>query len=158
MGIAYNFLNDRLYICDSDNCHIVILKRDLTYNYCFGRNGNEQGQLQYPCSIAFDHCGQIYVTEFSNDRIQVFSSSKQYLNMIQDTGNGGKLNPYGIGFDSGDTMYVSEVGNHFIRVFDKFQRFACFCGSKGSSEGQLRSPNAVHIDSNDSILVADTDN
>ena len=160
MGIAYNSLDGHLYVCDSDNCRVVVLNCDLTYCDSFGIKGSGRDQFQYPCNIAFDHRGQIYVTEYyTNYRVQVFSSNKRHLNFIQDKGTKGKLcNPHGIAFDSGDTMYVSEADSHCISIFDKSNKFACCCGSRGSALNQFSSPNAVHVDQNDSILIADTNN
>ena len=160
MGITYNSLDSHLYVCDSDNCRIVVLNHDLTYCDSFGLKGSGRDQLQYPCSIAFDHRGQIYVTEYyTNYRVQVFSSSKQHLKFIQDKGTRGKLcNPYGIAFDSGNTMYVSEVESDCISIFDKSNQFACCYGSRGSDLNHLHFPNAIHIDQNDSVLIADTNN
>ena len=156
MGITYNSLDMQLYVCDSDNCRIVTLNTDLSWSNSFGTKGSKADQFKYPCDVAFDHCGRIYVTEYySNNRVQVFSSSKQHLQMIdKKKGDATLYYPYGVAFDSGNTMYITEVGNHCISIFDNCQKFVCEV--KASSGGKFSSPYAIHIDDKDKIYVADT--
>ncbi|KPA14953.1 hypothetical protein MHK_004839, partial [Candidatus Magnetomorum sp. HK-1] len=45
------------------------------FAYSFGTYGNETGEFRYPEGIAVDNDGKIYVSEYGNDRVQVFSNS-----------------------------------------------------------------------------------
>ena len=45
----------------------------------FGTSGSGNGQFQEPSSVTFDSKGNVYVADFWNQRIQVFSSLGHYL-------------------------------------------------------------------------------
>ena len=161
-GIAYNSFDRRLYVCDYRNHRIVILNTDLTWHDSFPTEGDRNKQLRYPRSIAFDSCGQIYVTEYYSLtclRIQIFSPGWEHQKTF-DAQNDPIGKPYGIAVDSGDTMYVTDVSKNCISVFDSRhnQRFVCSCGTSGKSLGQFNCPYAIHIDAKDKLYVADTEN
>ena len=63
-----------------------------------GRSGTGPGQLKYPCMIASDNEDKIYVTEYANHRVSVFTSNGGYLTSFgsQGSGPGQFANPHGI--------------------------------------------------------------
>ena len=83
---------------ESGNRHVQILNSDLTY---FSRLGSGNGHFQQPRDVAFDRTGNVYVTDFSNHRIQVFTSEGQFLRQFAVVKGSGKLkHPTGISIDS----------------------------------------------------------
>ena len=38
----------------------------------FGHRGSEPGELYYPCGVAVDSDGVVYVCDRSNNRVQIF--------------------------------------------------------------------------------------
>jgi len=59
------------------------------------------------------------VSEYGNDRIQVFDPQGKFLRKWGSEGNGdGEFSqPQGLAIDSDGDVYVSDQGNHRILVF-----------------------------------------
>jgi len=61
-----------VYVTDT-NCHCVfVFTTDGEYVTSLGQEGLEEGEFDYPCFIYVDCHGYVYVTDFNNDRIQIF--------------------------------------------------------------------------------------
>ena len=69
--------------------------------------------------LAVDGDGNVYVSEYGNDRIQVFDPQARFLRKWGSEGNGdGEFSqPQGLAIDSDGDVYVSDQGNHRILVF-----------------------------------------
>ncbi|RUA32520.1 MAG: 6-bladed beta-propeller, partial [Chloroflexi bacterium] len=72
-----------------------------------------------PQGLAIDSDGNVYVSEYGNDRIQVFGRQGRFLRKWGREGNGdGEFSqPQGLAIDSDGDVYVSDQGNHRILVF-----------------------------------------
>jgi DNA-binding beta-propeller fold protein YncE len=64
------------------------------------------GQFNEPWGIAVDNIGNVYVTDYENNRVQKFSSSGHYVSKWGSPGSGnGQFNgPRGIAVDSNDNI------------------------------------------------------
>ena len=103
-----------------------------------GSIGTLGGHFNFPDGVAVDASGNIYVTDFNNDRVQKFDSSGNFLRTWgkgvaggagaeicvsscidgQPGSLGGEMQgPAGIAVDPGG-VYVAEVLNHRIQKFD----------------------------------------
>jgi len=61
-----------LYIADTLNDRIIRLKPDGTYLQTIGGYGSGEGELYGPIDLQFADNGDLYVSDYYNDRIQVF--------------------------------------------------------------------------------------
>ena len=73
-----------------------MLTTDLKFVRSFGTQGNGKGQFQYPYDIAFDDANNLYVTDYSNHRVQVLTTEGQFLRTFSQKANGQKLNLPGL--------------------------------------------------------------
>jgi len=128
----------------------------ITHHCSFGSRGNENGQFHFPYNIAFDRSGDVYVADYSNHRIQVFTPEGQYLRTFGSKGAGpGELHdPAGVAID-GDRVYVAEVNNHCVSVFSTEGKFLKSFGYKGEAKAQFQSPRSVHVSKDGFTLVTD---
>jgi tripartite motif-containing protein 71 len=110
--------------------------------YGTGTAGGAAGQLNFPVGVSVDAAGQIYVDEFFNHRISVFTADGTFVrafgfDVIPGGGTGfevcttattckagvpgggaGQLNfPGGISTDAAGNLYVGDAGNNRISVF-----------------------------------------
>ncbi len=79
----------------------------------------------------------MYVIDFSNHRIQVFSTQGKFLRMFgKYDGGSGKLNrPFGIAIDTSDLVYVSDWDNHRVSVFTSKGQYVTSFGREGEEPG-----------------------
>lgn len=122
----------------------------------FGSSGSGDGQFNMPKSIAIDS-NFLYVSDFYNNRIQVFTKTGVYTNKLESLNH-----PSGVAVDP-TNVYVSDSGNFRIRVFNKNGTVARTWGSQGSGPGQFAhttqfsSPWGIAVDTN-RVYVADPGN
>uniref|UniRef100_A0A1X7U1E7 Uncharacterized protein n=3 Tax=Amphimedon queenslandica TaxID=400682 RepID=A0A1X7U1E7_AMPQE len=107
-------------------------------------------RFDYPRDIAIDSQGLVYITDYSNHRIQKFSPDGKLVVQFGTKGSGpGQLkHPFGITIDTAATglVYVSEEGNHRISVFTSDGVFVSSFGSKGSNINQFNKPTGLAFD------------
>src|SRR5271165_6293416 len=126
----------------------------------FGSLGTGSGQFAGPAGIAVSG-GNLYVSEWGNQRVQEFSTSGSLIRAFDEAGSGtGKSKlPWGIAASPATgNLYVSEVGNDRVQEFSSAGSFIAAFGSAGSGSGQLSDPRGVAVSSAGNVFVADTGN
>ena len=150
-GIAVHPHNKLIYVSESVNHRIQILKPNLAFHKFF-----DNGEFCQPRGIAFDSKRNVYVGECrETTRIQVFTQEGQHLRWLGYT----KLNrPFDVCIDSNDIAYVCDTCNHRIHIFDSSDKLLNSFGTKGKSPGQFNYPYGITIDKNGLLYVSDYDN
>jgi tripartite motif-containing protein 71 len=138
------------------------------YNFArdWGRHGTGDGQFgQYnsPNGIAVDSHGNVYVTDYDNNRVQKFDSNGNFITKWGSEGSkdGQFLNPQGIAVDSHGNVYVTDVSNNRVQKFDSNGNFITKWGSEGSNDGQFgqhSSLDGIAVDSHGNVYVTDEGN
>ena len=97
-------------------------------------SGGDGGQaisaaLNYPCDIAVDVLGNIYIADTDNYRIRMVTKSTGIISTVAGTGsfgyNGDGLkatsatiyNPRGVTSDASGNIYIADSGNNRVRMF-----------------------------------------
>ena len=112
----------------------------------FGKRGTGKGELSDPKGLALDGDNKVYVADFLNQRVQVFSQDRNYLS---EFGNNVLFRPYGIAlFDK--FVFVSD---RQVGVVFKFVLSSCKLVGK-SGKGKLDSPSGLTVDQGE-VFVAD---
>ena len=85
----------------------------------WGSKGSDEGQFLEPAGVAVDSSGNVYVSDFSNNRIQKFTSNGTFITKWGSPGSGeGQFNrPENVAVDSSGNVYVGDTGNNRIQVF-----------------------------------------
>ena len=132
-----------------------ILERSLAYSSTFGSSGSGDGQFSRPFGVGFDTVGNVYIADYSNHRIQVFTPEGQFLRKFGSPGSGpGQLScPSDIAIDD-DTAYITEYGNHRVSIFTTQGEFLQSFGTQGNGPGQFFRPWGITVDENGFIMVA----
>ena len=63
----------------SGNHCVEILNPDMTFSSSFGSEDSGDGQFSMPYDVAFDNTGNVYVADYYNHHIQVFTAEGQFL-------------------------------------------------------------------------------
>ena len=175
-------LQNELYVCDRDNHRIQVFDLRLEFKRCIDLRELDP-LLKHPTKpndIAFDSGGTIYVTDYANDCILVFSCNEQYLyffgkkigqpqnhlssptagrnnfqtaaNLASDENLAG---PECITIDEKNILYVTESGNHRVSVYRTTGEIVTRFGSVGKNSGEFKFPMGIAVDSNGSVYVCE---
>ncbi len=156
--IAFNSINDKIYVVDFANGCVTILNSDLTFSNSFGKKGGGNGEFSHPCAIACDNTGKVYVADTFNHRIQVFTAEGTFTGMFEKRGENIEY-PTGIAIDANhDLVYVSESVSHHISVFTSEGQFVSTFGKRGSGPGEFYCPNGLAVSADGILYVCDTNN
>ncbi|XP_028406314.1 E3 ubiquitin-protein ligase TRIM71-like [Dendronephthya gigantea] len=132
-------------------------------NRSIGRRGSGCGEFHHPCDIAVDHQNhddRLIVTDFNNNRVQVFSYYGEFLFQFGSRGcDAGQFNgPTGVTILHDSTIVVSDCLNNRIQLFTSDGVFIRMFGSEGRGQGQFWRPMGIAVDSRDRIIVVDQGN
>ena len=85
----------------------------------FGRRGEGKGELDLPAGITVDTNDLVYVSEYDNGRVSVFTCEGQFVTSFGRKGVGpGKFNyPVGLAVDYCGVVYVRDFVNNCIQCF-----------------------------------------
>ena len=128
---------------------IMVYDRELNYVRCI-----QHKSMGAICGISADVHGNIYVTDTTKSRIQVFSASGVFLRSF---GNNKLKGPYGVCV-SGQYVYVSYAIKDCVLVFTTDGMYVTSFGQFGCMEGEFRGPYYVYIDANCYLYVCDYSN
>lgn len=139
---------------------------DLADHYSTQWSGSSGYQLTNPSGVAVDGSNDIYVADWGNNRIQVFTSSGTTLAIwggpTSGTGPGQFYQPYGVAVDSGGDIYVADTTNNRVQKLPT--GLAGTVGSNwivyggtvtGTSPGQFNNPTGVAVDGSQNLYVTD---
>ncbi|MBX7152640.1 hypothetical protein K1X84_13445 [bacterium] len=104
-----------------------------TYVTQWGTAGISDGQFIGPFGVATDRSGNIYVSDWNNNRIQVFTSNGSFLRSMTP----GLNYPRGIVFDKNGHLYIADSGNSRIIKCDSLGNILLTFGSFGTGNGQF---------------------
>ena len=139
--VILHTIKNKVYLTNGlfNNCHIINLNSDLTYCSMFGKDGNSKGHFGGVGGVACDSTGKVYVADYGNHLVQVFTAEGKFLRMFGRRGEGhGEVNcPNGITVDTNDLVCVSEYFNHRVSVFTTEGQFVTSFGLWGSGLGEI---------------------
>lgn len=159
--------SDNLYIVDAGNDRIQKWDSDGNYISKWGTtgSGNNQfnfstGNYQYICCDGT----YLYVTDNGNDRVKKMTLSGVYVGEwgTAGTGDGQFTLANGIDVGPGGDIYVVDDQAGSGSRLQKFDNTGSFLSKTtfafGSGDGEMSGPNAVGIDEDGNIYVADEGN
>ena len=128
--------------------------KQLPTAYCCKKSSEQKspGELNIPISLAIHYkTRNIYIADFNNHRVQVFSCNGDYLFMIS-----GKMNqPFGICI-SQNKVFVTQLLDHCISLYELEGKLVKSVGSEGNGEAQFKYPHGLDVsDRSGNIYVCD---
>ena len=135
----------RVFVCDRYNYRIQVLTTELELvTQLTGSVESIDGSLKQPEGIAVGTDGLLYISEFGNHRIQVFSRDGQFVNSF---GKQELSCAEGVCVSDG-YVYVADHHKSLVFVFTKNGEFVTSFG-----EGHISSPYGVSVDSDGFVYV-----
>jgi sugar lactone lactonase YvrE len=140
---------------------------------------NSGAQFAFPCSVAVDSAGNVYVADTVNCTIREMTPGGVVTTLAglagctgtnDGTGSAARFNyPNGVAVDSAGNLYVADTGNHTIREVTPVgtnwvvTTLAGLAGNTGSGDGtnsaaRFNGPGGVAVDTSGNVYVADSEN
>lgn len=174
MGVAWNPDGSRLYVADSRNNRICVFDQEGRFITEFGSLGVakplpgaartwDPGELSYPVDVAVGDDGRVYVADFYNDSISVFTEAGRFIRRFPDP-----YAPAGRGSSGADGggIAVTAVAVHEGRVYatDTYQVFVFSSegeylaqfGRPGMGPDGLDHPGGLTVDRDGRVYVSDS--
>ncbi len=85
--VAYNPVNNLIYVVDGGNFRVQAFKPDGTHVLTFGAVGRRTGQFSRPKGITVDRWGNVYVVDAAFGNVQIFSPTGQLLMFLGNRGS-----------------------------------------------------------------------
>ena len=142
-----------------------------------GTSGNANGtgvaaQFNFPYDVAIDASGNVYVTDYMNDRIRKITPAGVVTTFAggsegfaDGTGAAAQFNgPIGIALDASGNLFVADYWNNRIRKITSAGVVTTFAGStEGSDDGtgtaaKFNLPCGIAVDASGNMYVADRGN
>lgn len=119
-----------------------------------GGKGTGKGEFDSPAGIAVDRNGNFLVSDTNNGRIEKFSPTGTFLDIIGTKGSGqGQLGaPNGIAVDSTGSIYIADASNHRVQKLAADGKL--IAEWRGPDVG-FYGPRRIAIGPDDSVYVLD---
>jgi sugar lactone lactonase YvrE len=123
----------------------------------WGTSGIYDGQFSAPYGVAVDDCGNVYVADTNNHRIQKFTSTGDFITKWGGLGIGdGQFDsPMGVAVDGCNDVYVADSGNERIQKFTSTGEFIAKWGGSGFGDGQFYGLSGIAVDASGNVYVAE---
>ncbi len=112
--------------------------------------------------ITFDLKGNVWVTDWSNNKVLKLSQDGRLLQTIDHAGSGSDHDhfnhPLGVSVSPEGLVYICDSGNHRVTVHDEEGMFLFAFGSEGSGPGCFEEPWDVTFGSDGLMYVTDVEN
>ena len=154
-GVAVSPVNGSVFVSDNTNSQIHVFDVERNHVRTFGQRGKGEGQLSCPAGIDVSANGQLYVANFGNYCVSLFSEDGTFIRTIGQ----GKLYPNDVLVHSSGLVYVADFWNHRVAVFSQEGELVRTFGSQGGGKGKFKYPSGVAVSPDDHHLyVSDEDN
>ena len=112
-GVTVN--NKQVYVADGRNCRISIFTLEGQLIRTIGSQGSGSGQFNWPSAVAISPDGDMYVTEYYNHRVQVFSPDGVFQ---REFGKGELNHPRDILITADGHVLVADSDNNRVVIFN----------------------------------------
>ena len=117
-GVTVN--NKQVYVADGGNCRISIFTLEGQLIRTIGSEGCDPGQFNWPTALAISPDGDMYITDYNNHRVQVFSPDGVFQ---REFGKGQLNRPYDILITADGHVLVADANNNRVVIFNTTGQF-----------------------------------
>ena len=141
-------VGDRLYVSD-DNLNRVQYFSATTGQYIgqFGSKGNGNGQFSRPFGMSTDGKGNIFVADYSDNRVQVFKEDGTFVQVIQCNGQASD-----VAVDNEGKIHVTISNQNHVQVFSPDGKTHLY--TYNNPAGNFNCPDGIAIDDEGYIFIS----
>jgi len=145
-----------IYVVDGGNHRIAVFDHVGAFQFIFGGEGNEQGQLEGPIGIDASTNGHVYVADSGNKRVQIFDSRGNFISGFEVLSGKNQIRPTDVLVDEQrQEIYVTGNNNHMVMVFATDGKLKRQWGGNGLNPGEFRYPATLAFLQDMRIAVVD---
>lgn len=111
------------------------------------------GGFYYPNGITFSSEGDVFVSDMSNHRVQVFSPKGEFKQIIYTSGS-----PIGLTVDRQERLLVVDPFAHAVDIYELGGERITGFGGPGLGLGLFRFPSDIALDETGRMFVSDREN
>ncbi len=161
--LAVALSEERVYVADSSQGSIKVFGSDRRLLFDFPariaplEQNVASSRASYPVAIAVGKVGKekrIFVSDLNSDKIAVFDIRGNPVGFLHDES---LRKPLGLAYYK-RRLYVTDIGDHTVKILTSGGKLTKKIGGRGSKEGKFSFPNALCVDTNGLIFVADSNN
>ena len=149
--------NNHVYICDRNNHRIQVYDLDLNFVRSICSRGIGVSEFKEPFDVKFDTTGNMYIAEYSKQRVQVIDSNGCLIQEFGQEGIGKLKGPTALHIID-KFVYISDFSAHCIVVYGTSGQFVTKFGKRGHEEGEFTKPYCITSSANGFIYVCDWSN
>lgn len=147
-----------LYVTDTNNKRVQMFDLAGTPITRFGKEGSGPGQFKFPYGVAGDKNGNVYVADLYNGNISIFEPKGKFIRYFKVQNKKDSLkSPGGIRIFN-DKLYVTDIQLNKVFKFDLNGKKLLEITYATNVKDGIKAPNAVTIDKDSNIFVADSGN
>ena len=154
-GIKIHPTTGQIFVADRNNNRIQVFNNDLTFSHTINPSGNIQ--FNYPCDVALDNEGYLYVAESWNLCITKLTTEGDIMIIrfgSEGTAPGQLYCPSSLTINN-NIVYVTEEGNSRVSIFNTNGIFLHCFSNKGCKTGELHRPQGITMDTLGNLYVCD---
>ena len=162
--LKFDPITGNMYVGDVFNSEIDVYDPNTgEFVFSFGSfSGQGEGDIFFgPGGMDFDAEGNLYVTDFSGDVINIYGREGELVDVIGGLGTelGQYDGPAGLAIsNTTGRRYINDQFNNRIQVLDADNNPLFAFGTEGTAPGQFNEPIGIDVDEFDNIYVADSQN
>ncbi len=156
VDVAASKLSNYLYIADNNNHKIKVYKQNGTYDFEWGKFGEDYGAFRYPAMMTLNEYNEIYIVDVLNTRVQKFDPFGKLIVTIGSWGvlQGNLFRPKGVALDKKKRVFISDSYMGVIQGFTDFGKFLGVICEKNRLK-RFKSPVGIVVDKNNRLLVVE---
>ena len=128
----------------------------------FGRKGSSwsSGKFDGPWGVAVNERNEIAVTDYENNRVQIFSCDGKFIRSFGKKGvkKGEFKYPTGVAYLNNGNIVVADKFNDRLQIFTERGNYLAQIGGEEYCDHDLNNPLGLSVDSDGNIIVADSFN
>jgi DNA-binding beta-propeller fold protein YncE len=157
LDVVYDAGRHRLLIVDNKVHNVFVYSETGDSLFALGKRGEDEGEFNFPQSVAVDPDGNIYVVDAFNFRVEIFDVNGKFQRAFGRQGNvyGAFMRPKGIALDSHRNIYVLDALHQNFQVFNQAGELLLFVGKFSADNDGFQNPVSIWIDRNDALYVTD---
>jgi len=158
--------NGNLYVADLFADQIIVFSLQGEFLNRIGKPGTGEGEFNSPGGVAVDSQSNLFIADFTNQRVQKLRADGTFVQQWGTTGKAGTFSgklsyPTDTALGPDDTLYIADGYNDRVLVIDPDGNLLRKWGGPfainihGSSNGWFATVTSITVDSYGNVFVAD---